>query len=308
MLIGKMEKNKSYDKADYKIELYDALIKSYETNRDLFDSYGEVFSLKRSRDDKVKDQDPSAGSDRGTKRRKSSKEAESYKDSRSKEKNSSSTSKDASYSQHKPSGKSAHAEEPSHTIDDSGVQQNQDFNTELEYHLEECSKATTERLDWHNPEGKLYPFDLSKPLPLIPDHQDRQVIHQDFFINNNLEYLKGGDLSRCPMKKLSNLTIDERYDFNVALRMFTRHIVIQRRVEDLQLAVESYQKKLNLTKPDSYRSDVRNRTTYTSYSDPHEMIYVDQFDRKRMMRTDELYKFSDGTLNDVRTALHDIYS
>ncbi|GJW17723.1 hypothetical protein Tco_0025159 [Tanacetum coccineum] len=26
--------------------------------------------------------------------------------------------------------------------------------TELEYHLEECSKATTERLDWHNPEGK----------------------------------------------------------------------------------------------------------------------------------------------------------
>ncbi|GKB39699.1 hypothetical protein Tco_0884641 [Tanacetum coccineum] len=109
-------------------------------------------------------------------------------------------------------------------------------------------------------------------------------------------------------QKLSNLTIDERYDLNVALRMFTRHIVIQRRVEDLQLAVESYQKKLNLTKPDSYRSDLRNRTTYTSYSDPHEMIYVDQFDRKRMMRTDELYKFSDGTLNDVRTALHDIYS
>ncbi|GJW31186.1 hypothetical protein Tco_0051218 [Tanacetum coccineum] len=48
--------------------------------------------------------------------------------------------------------------------------------TELEYHLEECSKATTERLDWHNPEGKPYPFDLSKPLPLIRDHRGRQVI------------------------------------------------------------------------------------------------------------------------------------
>ncbi|GJY43488.1 hypothetical protein Tco_0431701, partial [Tanacetum coccineum] len=68
--------------------------------------------------------------------------------------------------------------------------------TELEYHLEECSKATTERIDWHNPEGKLYPFDLSKPLLLIPDHRGRQVIPQDFFINNDLEYLKGGDLSR----------------------------------------------------------------------------------------------------------------
>ncbi|GJZ80817.1 hypothetical protein Tco_0645811 [Tanacetum coccineum] len=64
--------------------------------------------------------------------------------------------------------------------------------TKLEYHLEECSKAITE----HNPEGKPYPFDLSKPLPLIQDHRGRQVIPQDFFINNDLEYLKGGDLSR----------------------------------------------------------------------------------------------------------------
>ncbi|GJZ85736.1 retrovirus-related pol polyprotein from transposon TNT 1-94 [Tanacetum coccineum] len=96
ILIDKMEKNKSYDKADYKRKLYDALIKSYETDKDLFDSYGEMFTLKRSRDDKDKDQDPSVGSDRGTKRRKSSKDAESSRDSRSKEKKSSSTSKDAS--------------------------------------------------------------------------------------------------------------------------------------------------------------------------------------------------------------------
>ncbi|GKA48962.1 hypothetical protein Tco_0741920 [Tanacetum coccineum] len=107
-------------------------------------------------------------------------------------------------------------------------------------------------------------------------------------------------------KKLTNLTIDEQYDLNVALRMFTRRIVIQRRVEDLQLGVESYQKKLNLTNPDSYRSDLRNKTAYTSYSDPHGMIYVDQFSRKRLMRADELHKFSDGTLNDVRSTHYDI--
>ncbi|GKD61727.1 hypothetical protein Tco_1299236 [Tanacetum coccineum] len=52
ILIDKMEKNKSYDKADYKKKLYDALVESYNTDKDLFDSYGEVFSLKRSRDDK----------------------------------------------------------------------------------------------------------------------------------------------------------------------------------------------------------------------------------------------------------------
>nr|GEU75079.1 hypothetical protein [Tanacetum cinerariifolium] len=51
-------------------------------------------------------------------------------------------------------------------------------------------------------------------------------------------------------EKLTNLTVDERFAFNVSLRMFIRSIVIKRRVEDLQLGVESYQKKLNLTKPD----------------------------------------------------------
>nr|GEW65604.1 hypothetical protein [Tanacetum cinerariifolium] len=50
--------------------------------------------------------------------------------------------------------------------------------------------------------------------------------------------------------KLTNLTFEERFAFNVSLRMFTRSIVIQRHVEDLQLGVKSYQKKLNLTKPD----------------------------------------------------------
>nr|GEX15466.1 hypothetical protein [Tanacetum cinerariifolium] len=105
---------------------------------------------------------------------------------------------------------------------------------------------------------------------------------------------------------LANLTIDERYDLNVALHMYTRRIVIQRRVKDLQLGVKSYQKKLNLTKLDTYQSHLQDRTAYTSHSDSHGIIYLDQSKRKRLMRTDELYKCSDRTLNDVRTALHDI--
>ncbi|GKC88535.1 hypothetical protein Tco_1149184 [Tanacetum coccineum] len=50
-------------------------------------------------------------------------------------------------------------------------------------------------------------------------------------------------------KKLSNLERDVIFDLGVALRMFTKCIVILRRVEELQLGVESYQKKLNFTKP-----------------------------------------------------------
>ncbi|GJR72517.1 putative ribonuclease H-like domain-containing protein, partial [Tanacetum coccineum] len=66
----------------------------------------------------------------------------------------------------------------------------------LECHLEECSKATTKRLDWHNPKNKPYMFDLRKPLPLIQDHRGCQIIPKDYFIIKDLEYLKGGDLSK----------------------------------------------------------------------------------------------------------------
>ncbi|GKF19646.1 hypothetical protein Tco_0068284, partial [Tanacetum coccineum] len=79
-----MEKNKSFDKDNHKRDIYNALVTSYQADKDLLDTYGEVFSLKRGRDDRDKDQDPSAGSDRGSKRRKSSKDAESSRDSRSK--------------------------------------------------------------------------------------------------------------------------------------------------------------------------------------------------------------------------------
>nr|GFC37364.1 hypothetical protein [Tanacetum cinerariifolium] len=105
--------------------------------------------------------------------------------------------------------------------------------------------------------------------------------------------------------KLSNLTVEERFAFNVSLRMFTRSIVIQRRVEDLQLGVESYQKRLNLTKPDTYRSDLKRREAYTAYSNPRGFIYQYKDKKNRLMRIDELKKFSDGTLNDVRNALDD---
>nr|GEU70073.1 hypothetical protein [Tanacetum cinerariifolium] len=66
---------------------------------------------------------------------------------------------------------------------------------ELEYNIKECYKRVTDRLDWNNPERKEYPFDLSKPLPLIMD-RGLQAVHVDYFINNNLEYLRGGSSSK----------------------------------------------------------------------------------------------------------------
>ncbi|GJS74534.1 hypothetical protein Tco_0707375 [Tanacetum coccineum] len=85
----------------------------------------------------------------------------------------------------------------------------------------------------------------------------------------NLYTFKEGDFKRLRLQdiedmlillvqgKLTNLNVEERLAFSVSLRMFTRSIVIQRHVKDLQLGVESYQKKLNITKSDTYRSDLK---------------------------------------------------
>ncbi|GJU20791.1 hypothetical protein Tco_1154133 [Tanacetum coccineum] len=223
---------------------------------------------------------------------------------------------------------------------------------ELEYHLEEVFKATNNQLDWHNPEGRPYPHDLSNPLPLIPDARGHLIIPYDNFINNYLEYLKkeaqGPKHQRFygyatnmetskdvyskhriiavtslkimeffGYKHLEEITVrrqdDKLYKFREGdFKRLRREdikdirIVIQERVEDLQLAVESYQKKINLTKPDTYRSDISKKTPYTAYRDIQGIIYQDDMNRNHLMRTDELHKFSDGTLNHVHTSLNDI--
>ncbi|GJV00953.1 hypothetical protein Tco_1330223 [Tanacetum coccineum] len=106
--------------------------------------------------------------------------------------------------------------------------------------------------------------------------------------------------------KLTNLSGDDVSDFAIALRMFTKRLVIQKRVEDLQLGVESYQKKINVTKPETTRPDLRNKDPYTPYQDPQGFIYVDNKGGNRLMRSNELYKFSDRTLTGLRISLDDI--
>ncbi|GJX43617.1 hypothetical protein Tco_0260293 [Tanacetum coccineum] len=332
ILLDKIQKSKSYRGTQEHKYLYDALVKSYKLDKDLFESYGKVYSLKRDREDKDKDEDPPFGSDQGLKKWKTSKDAKLSRGSKSKESKSSSSK--GSKSQSKSSGKSAQAEEPIENLTQEylvgpvfnlikGTCKSQ---VELEYHFEECYKAVTDRLDWTNPKGHEYPFDLRKPLTLIED-QGRQVVPTNYFINNDLEYLKCGSLSRkyttsatktkaakydtiegiedmlykfkegdfprlnlCDIedmllllvqKKLSNLERDILIYLIVALQMFTRRVVILKRVEDLQLGVESYQKKLNITKPKTFSFDITNMAPYNAYNNPQGIKYLDKFQRNR---------------------------
>ncbi|GKB22194.1 integrase, catalytic region, zinc finger, CCHC-type containing protein [Tanacetum coccineum] len=67
-----------------------------------------------------------------------------------------------------------------------------------------------------------------------------------------------------------------------------------------------YQKHINVTKPGTTRLDLKKRHPYTPYKDPQGFIYVDEFKRNRLMRSDELYKFNDGTLTRLLSSLEDI--
>ncbi|GJY89144.1 hypothetical protein Tco_0503772 [Tanacetum coccineum] len=144
ILIDKMENNKSIDISVQQKTLYKALVDAYEINKDILATYGDAVTFKIRRDDKD-NEDP----------------RESFN-------------------------------ELMNTLDFSEFMLNQlkvDTLTlellagltfelmkgsckslvELEYFLEEVYKATTDQLDWNNPEGQQYPHDLRKPLPLIPN-------------------------------------------------------------------------------------------------------------------------------------------
>nr|GFC65614.1 hypothetical protein [Tanacetum cinerariifolium] len=61
----------------------------------------------------------------------------------------------------------------------------------LEYDFKECYKALSKKLDFENPKGGDYPFDLTKPLPLVKVG-NRQKVSADYFFNNDLKYMQGG--------------------------------------------------------------------------------------------------------------------
>ncbi|GKF63496.1 hypothetical protein Tco_0186944, partial [Tanacetum coccineum] len=93
-----------------------------------------------------------------------------------------------------------------------------------------------EIVDWHN----------YKHLHWITVRRDDEKLYK--FKEGDFNKLRIQDIEDMLLLlvqcKLKNLKVKERLAFNISLRMFTRSVVIQRRVEDLQLGVKSYQKKL----------------------------------------------------------------
>ncbi|GKC55345.1 hypothetical protein Tco_1078090 [Tanacetum coccineum] len=166
---------------------------------------------------------------------------------------------------------------------------------ELEYFFEEVNKATTDQLDWNNPKGQQYVHDLRKPLPLIPNSRGHQVIPFDHFINKDLAYLSGGVSSG---KYTTLVTKTKATDYGHI--KWIEDLVLNRMWSQVPVSYDKHA----LWGFSHWGSDLKRREAYTAYSNPRGFIYQNK-DKNRLMRIDELHKFSDGTLNDVRNALND---
>nr|GFB24223.1 hypothetical protein [Tanacetum cinerariifolium] len=151
---------------------------------------------------------------------------------------------------------------------------------ELEYHLEEVYKATTDHLDWVNPEGQQYPHNLLQPLPLIPDNRGRRIedlVPREMWIQQPIDY------NKYALSGVSHWGQKRKKFYGYAdNRDSARDVYSKRRI----IAVTELQ--------------------IMEWHDYKHLDWISNKDKKnRLMRIDELHKFSDETLNDVRNALDD---
>nr|GEW29073.1 hypothetical protein [Tanacetum cinerariifolium] len=130
------------------------------------------------------------------------------------------------------------------------------------------------------------------------------TVAAEYFFNNDLEYLKSGSKERKYTTSITK-TKAAKYDLKFIKDMIPNQwSPIKKCVKDVQLDVESYQKKLNLTKPQEDFPKISTKEPYTPSFDPRKVVYEDSSNRKRLMRDDELYNFSDRILILVQDKLH----
>ncbi|GJY36625.1 hypothetical protein Tco_0422003 [Tanacetum coccineum] len=199
-------------------------------------------------------------------------------------------------------------------------------NISLQFQMKECHLLLTNQIDLVNPVGNQIVPDVSKSLPLgvrsqmrilsvvslqtydrygytflkeivlrRDDYKEHKILEADF---KNLHPNDFEDMFLLHLQgKLNHLSSADKVSstFN-AINMWRRNLVIRKCMEDLQVRIESYQMKLNLTQPNRDASDFLFKEDYTIVSRPRAVIYRYRNDQKMMMLETEVHNFSDGTL------------
>ncbi|GJU84131.1 hypothetical protein Tco_1291677 [Tanacetum coccineum] len=138
---------------------------------------------------------------------------------------------------------------------------------------------------------------LSEIVLRRADYKEYKISEADF---KNLHPNDFKDLYLLHLQgKLNHLSGADKVHLFNAVNLWIRNIVIRQRVEDLQLRIESYQTKLNLTRLSWDATDFLFKEDYTIVHKPRAVIYRDRNNQKKMMRETKVKKFSDGTLQRI---------
>ncbi|GKC12246.1 hypothetical protein Tco_1009028, partial [Tanacetum coccineum] len=133
------------------------------------------------------------------------------------------------------------------------------------------------------------------------DYQEYKISEKDF---KNLHPNDFEDLFLLNIQeKLNHLPKTDKTSLHTAVNMWIRNLVIRNRVGDLQLGIESYQTKINLERPNWDAADYYFKEDYTIVPKPRAVVYRDRNNQRKLMRLNELHKFSDGTLTRVMEKL-----
>ncbi|GKE23286.1 hypothetical protein Tco_1434798 [Tanacetum coccineum] len=147
-----------------------------------------------------------------------------------------------------------------------------------------------------------YGYDYFKEITLRrADYQEYTITKKDFknlypsdFEDLNLLLLQG---------HLNNVTGSDKRMLSTAVNLWTRNLVIRQRVKDFQLDIESYQKQLNLTKPGWDAKGFEYKHDYIIIESPRAVVFPVSNNEQKIMRFNEIYKFSNGTLTNILEAL-----
>ncbi|GKD03990.1 hypothetical protein Tco_1178964 [Tanacetum coccineum] len=330
-LFETMTKTKSFERNSKHKALYHALIESILEDEDAMKK-GVADKLKKRKPDDDIDEVPPAGPDQGLKRKKTCKETKPSKKAKSTG-TSKGTTKPPTPDPEWNEGKSVEnkptqkwicdlykAEKPSKEFDDL-MSTPIDFIAFVMNRLTYTTSLTKTKAAKYDLKGieDMVPK-LWSPIKVAYDKHALLVTNvkvKEWYGYSHIEVRRSnqqlykfmeGDFPRLHLNdiedmlilvvknRLFNLKGEDIVHLVAALRMFTRRIVIQRRVADPQLGAKCYQKKLNISKPRTREEDLPQRSPYTTLLNPQRVIYEDKLNRKRVMPSNELYKFSDSTL------------
>ncbi|GJR68281.1 hypothetical protein Tco_0014346 [Tanacetum coccineum] len=157
--------------------------------------------------------------------------------------------------------------------------------------MEQVKLAMSDEMDWINPESNTDPTTR-------------------FYTDvTNLSYWKYAlSLTKYPAVVYDLDSIEEDIDrlFRLNVVEYDEDALLVKHVEGRRCpnGVESYQLKLNLTKPEYCFKGIDEIPSYTMIEKPYRMIYKDTARVKRVMRISEVHKFGDGTIRIISEQLY----